>query len=43
MRVAAWAIAAMSWASCTEAEVSSTKPVWRAPMTSLWSPKIDRA
>ena len=43
MRVAEWATAARSWASCTEAEVSRTKPVWRTPMTSLWSPKMLRA
>jgi len=33
---------AMSWASCTDAELSSANPVWRTAMTSWWSPKIDR-
>jgi hypothetical protein len=41
--VAAWAIAAMSCASWTEAEHSMAQPVVRAAMTSLWSPKIDSA
>ena len=30
-------------ASCTEFEASSAKPVLRAAITSLWSPKIDSA
>ncbi len=34
---------AKSCASCTEPEASSAKPVWRAAMTSEWSPKIDSA
>jgi len=38
-----WAIIAMSCASCTLAAASSAKPVVRAAMTSLWSPKIDSA
>ena len=33
----------MSWASCTEPEDSSAKPVGRTAMTSEWSPKIDSA
>jgi hypothetical protein len=41
--VAAWAIAAKSWASCTEPDASIAKPVWRQAMTSEWSPKIDSA
>ena len=41
--VAACAIKALSCASCTEAEPSSAKPVPRAAITSLWSPKIDSA
>ncbi len=41
--VAAWAISAISCASCTEFEASSAKPVDRTAITSLWSPKIDRA
>jgi hypothetical protein len=41
--VAAWATAAMSWASWTEPEASIAKPVWRQAMTSEWSPKMDRA
>ena len=40
--VAAWATRARSWASWTEAEASSANPVWRAAMTSAWSPKIER-
>ena len=36
------ATAARSCASCTDAEASSAKPVWRTAMTSWWSPKIDR-
>ena len=39
--VAAWATSARSWASCTDAEASSAKPVWRTAITSEWSPKID--
>ncbi len=42
-RVAAWAISAMSMTSCTELEESMPKPVERAAITSLWSPKIERA
>jgi hypothetical protein len=42
-RVAAWATSAKSWASCTEPAESIAQPVARACMTSLWSPKIDRA
>ena len=41
--VAACAISAKSIASCTLAELSMAKPVVRASMTSLWSPKIDSA
>jgi hypothetical protein len=37
------AIIAMSCASCTLHEASSAKPVVRAAITSLWSPKIDSA
>ena len=29
-----WATAAMSWASCTEPDASSAKPVWRHAITS---------
>jgi hypothetical protein len=37
-------MAAMSWASCTLlARLSMAKPVVRAAITSLWSPKMDRA
>ena len=39
--VAACAISAMSWASCTELEASRAKPVGRTAITSCWSPKID--
>ena len=39
--VAACATSARSWASWTEAEASSAKPVWRTAITSEWSPKID--
>ncbi len=39
--VAACATSARSWASCTEAEASSAKPVWRTAITSEWSPKIE--
>jgi hypothetical protein len=42
-RVAAWATAAMSWASWTEFEARKAKPVWRQAITSEWSPKIERA
>ena len=38
--VASWAIAAMSWASCTDADASSAKPVCRTAITSWWSPKM---
>ncbi len=41
--VAACAIRAKSWASCTEFEASIAQPVVRVAITSLWSPKIDRA
>ena len=41
--VAACAISAKSMASCTEFEHSMAKPVARAAITSLWSPKIDSA
>ncbi len=41
--VAAWAMSARSWASCTEEDASMPNPVERAAMTSEWSPKIDRA
>ena len=41
--VAAWAIRARSWASCTEAEASIAQPVMRPAMTSLWSPKMESA
>ena len=40
--VAAWATRARSWASCTEADDSSAKPVWRTAITSWWSPNIER-
>jgi hypothetical protein len=33
-RVAAWAIAARSWASCTEPEARRAKPICRQAMTS---------
>ena len=42
-RVATWAITARSWHSCTDADASSAKPVWRTAITSEWSPKIDSA
>ena len=42
-RVAAWATRAKSWASWTEPAASIAQPVVRACITSLWSPKIDRA
>ena len=41
--VAACAMAAKSWASCTEPEASRAKPVCRHAITSEWSPKIDSA
>jgi hypothetical protein len=41
--VAAWAIAAMSCASCTEPDASIAKPVPRQAITSEWSPKMDSA
>ena len=41
--VAACAIRAKSIASCTLAELSMAKPVVRASMTSLWSPKMESA
>ena len=40
--VAAWASRAKSMTSCTEPEHSIAKPVERAAITSLWSPKMDR-
>ncbi len=43
LSVAACDTAAKSWASCTELAHSIAKPVERAAITSLWSPKIDRA
>ena len=39
--VAAWASSAKSMISCTELLHSMAQPVWRTPITSLWSPKID--
>ncbi len=39
--VAACATRARSWASWTEAEASSAKPVCRTAITSEWSPKMD--
>ena len=41
--VAAWATSAKSCASWTEPAASIAQPVVRACITSLWSPKIDRA
>ena len=41
--VAAWATRAKSCASWTDPAASIAQPVVRACMTSLWSPKIDRA
>ena len=41
--VAACATSARSWASWTEDEQSSAKPVDRAAITSEWSPKIESA
>lgn len=43
VRVAAWAMAAKSWASWTDDAHNMAQPVPRAAMTSLWSPKIDSA
>ena len=40
-RLAACATRAMSCASCTDADASRAKPVWRTAITSEWSPKID--
>src|SRR5208337_5085104 len=42
-RVAADAISARSITSCTELEAIRAKPVWRVAITSLWSPKMERA
>jgi len=42
-RVEAWATRAKSWACWTESELSMAKPVCRQPITSAWSPKMDRA
>ncbi len=42
-RLAAWETAAKSWASWTELAHSIAKPVVRAAITSLWSPKIESA
>ncbi len=36
-----WATPARSITSCTDEVASMAKPVWRAAMTSWWSPKID--
>ena len=41
--VDAWAIIAMSCASWTESPASMAQPVLRQDITSLWSPKIDKA
>jgi hypothetical protein len=41
--VAACALTARSCASCTDAEPSIANPVDRIAITSLWSPKMDRA
>ena len=41
--VAAWATSAKSCASWTEPAASIAQPVVRACITSLWSPKIERA
>ena len=43
LSVAAWAMAAKSWASWTEPAASMANPVERQAITSEWSPKIDRA
>jgi hypothetical protein len=43
LSVAAWATAARSWASCTEPEASSPRPICRQAITSEWSPKMLRA
>ena len=40
--VAACATSARSWASWTDAEASSAKPVCRTAITSEWSPKMER-
>jgi hypothetical protein len=42
-RVAAWAMRAISWASCTELLARSAQPVARQAITSEWSPKMDSA
>ena len=39
-RLAAWAISAKSWASCTDEAHSIAQPVIRALITSEWSPKM---
>ena len=36
-----WATAPRSMHSCTEAEASMAKPVWRQAITSEWSPKME--
>ncbi len=36
-----WAMPARSMTSCTDEVASMAKPVWRAAITSWWSPKID--
>ena len=36
-----WATRSMT--SCTDAEASMAKPVWRTAITSEWSPKMERA
>ena len=43
LSVVACATSAKSLASCTEAEHSRAKPVWRTCITSEWSPKIESA
>jgi hypothetical protein len=40
---ARWEMSAKSWASWTEPEASSPKPVWRTAITSEWSPKMESA
>ena len=42
-RVAAWQMAAKSWACWTLSELSMAKPVMRQDITSEWSPKMLRA
>ena len=42
-RVAAWAIKAISMASCGLSEHNIAHPVWRTAITSEWSPKIESA